>query len=275
MRRTIRIVFGSAAAIGAAASYFLWSPSPAAAAPGPDLYIHVLGQAACTTNTSPPPRVGDALCDIEQGRQFTVQGVVGSLEGLRDLNENGTVGYAGFQMRIVYSEGLISVDRPGETELGPPGAPYWPDCSIRAEFNTPAFRLPSCLVQGKEESTHVGPLAEEDFLCADPGRQALTLPGLYSYLHNEFHGTAADDDGDEVLTIDCVAPPDEASGPDPAAPNPSLLDPTPAAGDDLPVAGGGPSGGAGPPIAYAVAAAAMACVAMAGSLVLATRRRQE
>lgn len=275
MRRLHRYAFIGAAAVAVAAAAVAWRVSPAAAAPGPDLYIDIPGVDGCTTDLSPPPGEGDVICTVEQGAQFAVRGVVSSLDGLADLNENTVAGYAGLQFRFFYADGLVHVDRPGETELGPPASPYWPDCSIRGEFNSSGALLPSCLIAGEGESTYVGRAVEVDFVCATAGRHTITLDESFSYLHNEFHGTASEDDGDEVLTIECVAASSAPGTPDPAAPDPSLLQPSARDGDDLPTAGSGPAGGNDSGLLAAIAAgvAAMAVAAIAGGVLLARRRR--
>ena len=275
MRRTYRLAFMGAVAVAATAPFF---GSPAAAGSGPDLYIDIPAVDGCTTNQSPPPAEGEVVCTIEQGDQFTVRGVIRTLDGLADLNENTVAGYAGMQFRFFYSDGLLHVDRPGETELGPPAAPYWPDCSIRAEFNSAGALLPSCLISGEGESTYVGRAVEVDFVCASAGRHTVTLDESFSYLHNEFHGTAAEGDGDEVLTIECVARSSQPGTPDPAAPDPSLLQPTSSDSADLPTAGNGPTedgGGSGAAAAIAAAGATAGILAVAGAFLLARRRRRE
>lgn len=276
MRRLLRFLLPGAAAVFVAASVAVWGAQQVAAAPGPDLYIDIAGVDGCTTNSSPPPQRDEVVCRIGQGAQFAVRGFVRTLDGLSDLNENTVVGYAGLQFRFFYTDGLLPVDRPGETELGPPSAPYGPDCSIRAEFNTAGALLPSCLVAGETESTYVGRAVEVDFVCGDAGRHAITLDNSFSYLHNEFHGTAQEDDGDEVLTIECVAGSDEPSEPGPAAPDPSLLQPAQPDGEGLPAAGSGPAKGSGSPgliLGLAAGVAAVAAAVIGGGILLARRSR--
>jgi len=245
----------------------------------PDIYIEVAGAADCTTNRQPPPQgPGDARCSVAVGRSFTVRGYVSSIAGLPDLNQDTSAGYAGLQFRLVYSDGLIVEDRPGDTELGPPGQPYWPDCSLPLGGTMPGSVQHGCLVEGASSSTFLGKVLEVGFNCAVAGQQAITLANAFSYVHDEFHGSAAEGDGDEVLTIDCVAGSDEPSEPDPAAPDPSLLQPAQPDGEGLPTAGSGPAegnGGSGLILGLAAGVVAVAAAVIGGGILLARRSRVE
>lgn len=177
-----------------------------AAGDAPNLYIDVLGVPGCTTDRQPPPAApGDVQCDISQGTQFTVRGFLNSIDGLPDLDKNGTAGYAGAQFRLLYTAGLTRVDLFEDTEFGPPGRPYWPDCAFRTELPASGEDLLVCLMEGLDGSTFLGKIIEMSFSCSAVGQATITLADAQSYLHNEIHGPAVEKDGDEVLTINCLS----------------------------------------------------------------------
>lgn len=245
-----------------------------AAGDAPDLYIDVAGVPGCTTNSQPPPAAaGDVECDIAQGRQFAVRGFLRSFDGLPDLDNNGTAGYAGAQFRLVYTAGLTRIDHLGDTEFGPAGAPYWPDCALRTELPDSGAHLLVCL--GLGGSTFVGQILEVGFICTDAGQQTITLEDALSYLHDEAHQPGPEKDGDEVLTITCGSAPGESDGGGPVEGG-GLGQGGTAGNATLPKAGSAPAGGSavGAGEVAAILAAAAAALAALGGGIWALRRRR-
>jgi hypothetical protein len=250
-----------------------------AAGDAPDLYVDVLGVPGCTTDRQPPPAApGDVQCNISQGTQFTVRGFLSSIDGLPDLDKNGTAGYAGAQFRLLYTAGLTRVDLFEDTEFGPSGAPYWPDCAFRTELPASGEDLLVCLMEGLDGSTFLGKIIEMGFSCSAVGQATITLDDAQSHLHNEIHGPALEKDGDEVLTINCLsaAAPAADSAPLETAAALGRLDGDP---NDLPNAGRpaqdpGSSTRFEPRIvAAAIAASTAAAIALGAAAWYARRRR--
>lgn len=280
-RRIVAAALVVTAALAAASGAAWAQEGTEASGDTPDLYIDVAGLSGCTTNRQPPPLVGDAQCNVAQGAQFAVRAFVGGFDGLPDLNGDGSGRYAGAQFRLVYSAGLTRIDHLGDTEFGPPGAPYWPDCVFRTELpESGGAHLLVCLVNGLVGSTHTGQILEVGFVCSGSGRQTVTLDEAQSYLHDEAHQPGTEKDGDEVLTIICGAA--ASDGGDGSNGGGGPADGGEDGGQDgggdatLPTAGGAPASDSGPGVgmlAAIVAGAAGALVALGGGVWALRRRR--
>lgn len=205
-----------------------------------------------------------ATCTVTVGQQFTMKGSIDKVAGLP-----GTMGYVVFQYRFLYTNpGLTRNDRAGSGEVGPdslPGVPnFWGlSCSPNTEGDAAGNYYVDCWGPGTK-SMYTGTLVEVDFTCATAGMRTITMNDADTYVHNQSHGnTPLDTEGDEVLTINCVAAPTGSVGGIAELPN--------AAGAPLDANGGGSGAGAWL-IAVLAAAASAGAVALASAGWYARRR---
>ncbi|MGB2693824.1 MAG: hypothetical protein WBD55_01405 [Dehalococcoidia bacterium] len=152
----------------------------------------------CDTKAS-TPSIG-ATCTVTVGQQFTLKGSIDKVAGLP-----GTGGYVVFQYRFLYTNpGLTRNNRTSPPEVGSPT--YWGiACSPNTEGDAPGNYYVDCWGPGTK-SMYTGKLVEVDFTCATAGMRTITMNDADTYVHNDSHGnTPLDTEGDEVLTINCVA----------------------------------------------------------------------
>lgn len=174
----------------------------AAAGSTPDLAISIDvggGGDDCDTRAS-TAGIG-TKCNVTVGSMFTVKGHVDSFTGI-----SGTGGYGGIRFRFNHSSGLTLKNRSAETELGPSGSPYWPDCSSRSETKPTGGYQAECHTAGPT-SMFLGRVVEVDYNCTMSGTRTITMEDANTFLFNSAHAIDnSDKEGDEVLTINCVAP---------------------------------------------------------------------
>jgi hypothetical protein len=143
-------------------------------------------------------------CRIATGSMFTAQISLDKLAGLVDPDGDTKAGWHHVQARVLDTANLTLNDldggNPSEAVNCQPGFPsqYGGDG---------AFGVTCNLQSGENERTDTGVMFEIHYTCNAAGAGALTMvhgPGLDSQLGDENVVARLDDDGLEVLTIDCA-----------------------------------------------------------------------
>ena len=193
----------------------------AADTPNVDLSMEVVGAPGCNTDADPP----EGSCDAPAGT-FTVRVSLNSIEGLQDWDGDGTAGYRGVQVRLLFSEGMSF----REMRM----VDVWPDCASTAIFQAEGTVLMGCIIGiGANASVYLGPVLEVDFACPSTPSEveiALLLRGLEteppdreSHVIDELNFPILDmGPSPETLTIDCTEPP--LPPPPPPSPGAMALD---------------------------------------------------
>jgi hypothetical protein len=186
------IVVAVLAAMGGAAR-------PATAA-GPAPELSMAGKNRnCDTD---PGTTKPDTCRIATGSMFTVQISLDKLAGLTDADGDTKAGWTWVQAHMLNTANLTLNDRPSTTEAV--------NCSpgTASEAGGDGDYGVTCGLQsGQNERLDTGLMLEIDYTCNASGAGALTMihdGGLDSHVGNENFAGIPDDDGTEVLTIECA-----------------------------------------------------------------------
>jgi hypothetical protein len=155
-------------------------------------------------------RDGDVgKCVLDPGEEFVVNV---SLDSLPDIEGYGAEGYEGFDIQVLYTGALTSMDNPDTSS--------WPDCGFPAHFITPgeAVLFACSLDVGSSPSTYTGVIGTLGFTCSEDEAFDNTISLVHGSSDTGIQGlfgVAAEGEGTtDTLTIHCGEPPTPTPEPD-------------------------------------------------------------